>query len=155
MQKSASSGPISSGTSRLRERRSRPRRPRVTNARLIVAILVVFTIGAILSGEAAAFLSKLYGGAAIVLMVVLIIEYIVLKGRDRSRIYKIEIESMREKRHKDLEFLQSVERELAGLDESLQVLADIMPEDKTLVAHEIAHTRQRLEVLLKRLAKNL
>ena len=97
--------------------------PRIRNAWLILAIVIVFGAGVVMSGAGGKLIDKLYGPAALIIVVILMIQYILLKGRDRSRVYKIEIEKMRAKRHDDVERMRHLETELAHLEQRLHRLA--------------------------------
>jgi DNA-binding helix-hairpin-helix protein with protein kinase domain len=99
-------------------------RPRIPNAWLILAIVIVFGAGVVMSGAGGKVIDKLYGPAALIIVVILIIQYILLKGRDRSRVYKIEIERMRAKRHDDIERTRHIDAELANLEQRLHRLTE-------------------------------
>lgn len=96
-----------------------PRRaaPRLRNQWLILFIALVFTAGLLLSGAGRPLFERLYHPAALLIVVLLIVQYILLKGRDRSRMYKIEAEQVRRKRAEDQEFLAECERSLAELEQ--------------------------------------
>jgi len=54
----------------------------------------------------------LYHPYSFFLLFVVILEYIILKGMDRSRIYKLEVERLKKKRRKDMEFHVRVEKQI-------------------------------------------
>jgi hypothetical protein len=137
------------------KQRTRKRAPAsVKNAWLITAIAVVFLAGIVWSAGVQATVRFLYEPSAIVILVLVLLEYIVLKGRDRSRIYRIELEKMRDKRHRDIEFLRELEAALAALEKDLEALGRVLPEDATGVA-ELLVARNRLASLRDALARNL
>ena len=50
------------------------------------------------------------------LLVLLFVEYILLKGRDRSRIYRIELDQLHEKRNADLRDIRQWESQLGEIE---------------------------------------
>ncbi|HUT23715.1 MAG TPA: hypothetical protein VM492_05185, partial [Sumerlaeia bacterium] len=119
---SPSSGPASS---RDRSRRRRPRPPSpLKNALLILAIITVFALGVVLSGGAKEFIRVLYGPVPLVIAILLIIQYILLKGRDRSRLYKMELDQVRLKRREETDFLRRLEGELQEIESALEAAGE-------------------------------
>ncbi|MFP4380709.1 MAG: hypothetical protein ACLFUS_09430 [Candidatus Sumerlaeia bacterium] len=110
----------SSGFDRLRQRRKvRPPSP-AKNMGLILSIIIVFAIGVGMSKQGDDFVRYLlYSPVAIIVVLFLGIEYLILKGRDRSRIYKIELDHARAKRQQDLEFLRRMEGQLRQMEKML------------------------------------
>ena len=142
-----------SGAARLRRRRGgRPHAPRLRPVWLILAILGVFALGLHLSGGLGEFLQNLYSPVAIIVVVFLVIEYIVLEGRDRSRIYRIELDQMREKRRLDAAFLREVEDELRRLEDGFSDPASSNPSPQPA---DRAGLRERLAALRRRLSQRL
>lgn len=146
--------PRTTSTARLQKRTRRRAPASVKNAWLITAIVVVFLVGVVWSAGIAQTIRFLYEPIAIVILVLVLLEYIVLKGRDRSRIYRIELEKMRDKRHQDIEFLREQEAALAALEKDLESLGAVLPDDATGVA-ELLIARNRLASLRDALARNL
>ena len=62
---------------------------------------------------------KLYNPWAAFVAVVMLVEYVLLKGADRSSIYRRELEACRSRRGEDLLGFQEMERELVLLREEL------------------------------------
>ncbi|MBN1867577.1 hypothetical protein JW916_09820 [Candidatus Sumerlaeota bacterium] len=116
--------PTPSGTSRLKKRRRRQSAARARTAWLIGAIVLVFVAGIFLSGGGIEFVRSLYSPVALIVVIFLIVEYVVLKGRDRSRLYRIELDQMREKRRRDNEFLHDIERDIQSVENDLASLED-------------------------------
>jgi hypothetical protein len=115
---SPSSDPASS---RDRSRRRRPRPPSpLKNALLILAIIAVFALGVVLSGGAKEFVRVLYGPGPLVVAILLILQYILLKGRDRSRLYKMELDQVREKRREEADFLRRLEAEIRHIENAVE-----------------------------------
>ncbi|NQU42485.1 hypothetical protein HQ520_04315 [bacterium] len=101
----------------------RSRRPKppssLKTAVLVAAIFVTFAVGVALSDYRSEVVRWLYSPIAIVLVILLFIEYIVLKGRDRSRIYRIELEQARHKRVEDQEYLRHLEERLLAMEKEV------------------------------------
>jgi len=112
--------PTGSGAARLRERKRRAGSLGSKSRWIILAIIAIFAAGIALSGQGRSFLRYLYGPVAIIVVIFAIIEYIVLKGRDRSRIYRLELDQLRARRRQDVEALRGVDEELARIQEDLR-----------------------------------
>ena len=154
-----SPNPTASGAARLRERRRRRHAPhgRGKNVWLILGIVIVFGVGLVLSGTAGVlfetFANRLYGAFAVLLIVILMIEYILLKGRDPSRVYKIELEALRAKRERDVASMRQLEATLGSLDASLQSLLEskaLEPDEGA----ELERLRQEVETARRKLAES-
>lgn len=90
---------------------------------LILAILVIFGIGLGLSKQGDDFIRKLlYSPVAIIVVLFLGVEYLILKGRDRTRILKIELDQARRKKQEDLEFMRRAEANLGLLEKEAEAL---------------------------------
>jgi hypothetical protein len=144
------SRPLPSGVARLRRRRRHENRFRPKARWLILALFAVFSAGIVLSGNGRDFLRYLYSPVAIIVVIFAIAEYIVLKGRDRSRIYRLELDQMREKRHQEIDFLHEMEDELRETERALEALGDGGDS-----AAEAGKVRARLAALRERLSHRL
>jgi len=143
-----------SGFARLRSRRRRTAAPgRVKNYTLIGAIVLVFSLGIYLAGGGRELLRHAYSHFAILLLVFLIIEYIVLKGRDRSRIYRIERDQARAKRREDMEFLRETGEEIERIRGALQEAA--AGESKPEQRERTDDLTRRLDALQRRIAQRI
>lgn len=65
----------------------------------------------------------LYSPVALVILVVMLIEFLVLKARDRSRLLRIEIQMMRNRRREDVRLMRETRDELRALRSELAALA--------------------------------
>ncbi|HPS00399.1 MAG TPA: hypothetical protein PLA90_02545, partial [Candidatus Sumerlaeota bacterium] len=146
--------PLPSGAARLRRRRQRNSARGVKNTWLIAAIILVFFFGIVWSGHAKDLFGMLYGRGAVLIVVVLIIEYIILKGRDRSRFYKLELLKMRDKRRNYIEFVRNLEAQLDQVESSLKPLADLLPPGDPNQA-ALQQATHQIEDLRRNLSKNL
>ena len=124
----------------------------VKNYALVAAIVIVFALGIYLAGGRREILRHLYSHFAILLVVFLIIEYVVLKGRDRSRIYKIERDQARARRRDDQEFLREADDEIGTVTELLRQAQENQARHD---ATRIAELTERLEALQRRIAQRL
>jgi hypothetical protein len=103
-------------------------------------------------GEGAAELVKqLYSPVVALIVFFLALEYIILKGRDRSRILHIELEQAREKRQSDLEYLRKLDahllnavNELRALENQLEDLESNPPQE---IQQRIHHLRDEVAAL--------
>jgi hypothetical protein len=74
-------------------------------------------------GESAQELIKqLYSPVVAIIVFFLALEYIILKGRDRSRVLHIELEQAREKRQSDLEYLRKLDSQLLHMENQLRTM---------------------------------
>ena len=147
--------PTPSGAARLRERRQTTSKLWLKQSLLILAILAVFGLGVVSSGNATQWLRKLYSPFAVIIVTVLVVQYILLKGRDRSRLYRMEIDQLRERRREDSDFLQEMEEELRKLDERLAPSEPDSPESPSGDSSQVASARARIQSLRKKLAQKL
>ncbi len=83
----------------------------------IVACLCIFLL---LVNDVNLFFSVLYSPYSFLVLVVVILEYIILKGMDRSRFYRLEIERLTRKRRRELAFRQHLESEIRALQKTLE-----------------------------------
>ncbi len=104
------------------ESRHTSRPSSVKNVFLVIAILVVFTTGVFLAGGFGRFVAVIYDPVALAVAALLFGQYVLLKGRDRSRLYRIELDRMREKRAEDLRFLQGMAKELEALEKDVATI---------------------------------
>ncbi|MBN1900988.1 hypothetical protein JW926_06645 [Candidatus Sumerlaeota bacterium] len=86
---------------------------------IILGLIIILGILFLLTHDIEVFFSLLYSPYSFLLMVVIILEYVILKGRDRSRIYKLEIQRLKLKRMKDADFHKRLEKEIHEIQASL------------------------------------
>jgi len=85
-------------------------------AEIILILVILVGVLLLITHDWDLFFSILYSPYSFILLVVIILEYIILKGMDRSRIYKLEIERLKRKRHRDLEFHVRMEKQIRELE---------------------------------------
>jgi len=88
-------------------------------AEIFLGIVVVLGLLMLLTGDIRRFLSILYSPYSFLLLVVILIEYFILKGMDRSRIYKLELERLKKKRERELETQRELEDQIGELSGNL------------------------------------
>lgn len=92
-------------------------------------IIILFVMGVlsliIATGNARRVFDALFTPTAIVIVVIMLFEYLLLKGADRSDIYRRELDAARQKRRDDLLALHEMETRLielnTRLDQALEV----------------------------------
>ena len=101
----------------------RPRlRPRSGELFILISIGVVILTA--LTGHLEDVFRVLYSPYAAFVAVVMLIEYIVLKGADRSAVYQRELEAARAKRREELLAMKKIETTLESLKRSLDSARD-------------------------------
>ena len=89
-------------------------------ALIILGIIVILCVLLLLTGDVSLFISILYSPFSFLLLVVVLLEYVILKSMDRSRIYKLELEKLKRKRDREMMFRQRLESEFKGLKKYLE-----------------------------------
>ncbi|MBN1476734.1 hypothetical protein JXA47_08275 [Candidatus Sumerlaeota bacterium] len=101
----------------------RPHHPRrIHSSDLWVILLFVVILFLFLSGTFESVLDVLYSRLAFVVIVVMLIEFIVLKTRDRSRFYRMQLQMTSNRRREDLRLLRETRDTLAECSASLDDL---------------------------------
>jgi hypothetical protein len=90
-------------------------------AEIVLAVILILAILLLLIDDFRLFFSLFYSPFSFLLLVVILIEYIILKSMDRSRIYKLELERLKIKRDKDLAFQQSLESQIKNIYRELDI----------------------------------
>jgi hypothetical protein len=113
---------------------------------LIVLIVIGVLTLVVLTGNFTRILKMLYSPQAALIAVIMLVEYVVLKGADRSVLYKRELDAARAKRREDLLAMREIEAKLIEIQTRLDRL-----EQNAENAGEIEQTRQELEATLEQL----
>ena len=91
-------------------------------------ILILITIGVLaliaLTGNFRVILETLYKPYTALIAVIMLVEYVILKGADRSHIYRRELEAARETRRADLLAMRNMETRLVELRARLTPILD-------------------------------
>ncbi|HBF34392.1 TPA: hypothetical protein DDW35_07490 [Candidatus Sumerlaeota bacterium] len=96
------------------------------------------------------FIKQLYSPVVAIIIFFLALEYIILKGRDRSRVLHIELEQAREKRQSDLEFLRKLDSQLLHMQNKLHTLETQLENAESNPPQEI---QQHVRVLRESIAE--
>lgn len=90
-------------------------KPRSKSVAVVLILLVGLVALIIRTGNMPRLLEWIYSPQARLTAVIMLVEYVVLKGADRSAIYRRELEAVRAKRAEDLRAFQMLETELTAL----------------------------------------
>jgi len=88
-----------------------------------VVMLLIFT------GNLQRLLDLFFNRTALFIAVVMLVEYVIIKGFDRSAQYKRQLEASQSKRREDLLTLQRVEQKLAALEATMESASKENPTD--------------------------
>ena len=137
----------------MQSQRGRERRRRtVSGAEILFLVAILLCVLLLFTGSLSTFLSILYSPFSFIILVVIITEYIILKGADRSRIYRIEIDRLRDKRKEDIAFSREIETELQRLVSALGELEATDAKQRRIPWKKITEeTREKLQELLQRM----
>lgn len=91
------------------------RRPRIGSGEIIILIVIGILTLIYLTNNLSKIWENLYSGYAVAIVVIMLVEYLLLKGSDRSPIYRRELEAARVKRRDDLLALRDLETQLVEL----------------------------------------
>lgn len=128
------------------------RRHTLSAAEILILIAILLSVLLLFTGSFTTFLSILYSPFSFIIIVVIITEYIILKGADRSRIYRLEIDRLREKRKEDITFSREIETELHRLVSALSELEASDAKQRRVPWKKITEeTREKLQELLQRM----
>ncbi len=126
----------------------RTHRPR--SGEVVILISIGVLVLALVTGNFRSILDKLYSPYAALIAVIMLVEYVLLKGADRSAMYRRELEAARTKRREDLLTLRKMETKLD------EIQADLRRIETESSASDLAdHTRAELEELLTELRSRI
>lgn len=100
------------------------RRPRFGSGEMTILVVIGVLILIAVTGNFARIIDALYGPYTVLIAVIMLVEYLILKGGDRSDIYRRELEAARHKRRDDLLALREMETQIVELRAHLQTLAN-------------------------------
>jgi hypothetical protein len=96
------------------DRIRRPRRRRIHSSDVWLFLVFAVILVLFLSGWHEKILEVIYGKVALVILAVMLVEYLVLKARDRSRFYRLQLHMINNRRREDLCVLRET-RDSLGL----------------------------------------
>lgn len=130
------------------------RRPKFGSGEMIILIVIGILALIVVTGNSMIILEKLYSGTSVAIVVVMLLEYLLLKGSDRSPIYRRELEAARVKRRDDLLALRDLETQIVGLRGSLANALE-RTEDAPALREALENASQTSEALLARLRERI
>ena len=122
----------------------------------IIALMAVgLLVLLVTTGHHHLLIDILYGPYTALIAVIMLVEYILLKGADRSPIYRRELETARQKRRDDVLALRSMEADLALLRSRINaVRQEPQAEPETLQA-ALGQAHRTIEELLARIRERI
>jgi hypothetical protein len=108
------------------------RRPKFGSGEIIVLIVIGVFILIVISGWHRTILDALYSPFSVVVALVMVVEYLLLKGSDRSQIYRRERDAARAIRRDDLLAMREMESLLVDLRARLAPQLERDPEAAVL-----------------------
>lgn len=97
---------------------------RLRSGELVILIAVGIVVLVFATGNYRTLLEKLYSPYAAFVAVIMLLEYVVLKGADRSALFRRQLHAAREKRRDDLLTMREMEGRLAQMETNLGGLED-------------------------------
>lgn len=130
-------------------------RPRFGSGEIIILIVMGLLALIILTNNLGALWEKLYSGYSIAIVVIMLVEYLLLKGSDRSPIYRRELEAARVKRRDDLLALRDLETQLVELRGRLATALERDADSAPALRDAVEVARAASETLLARLRERI
>jgi hypothetical protein len=122
--------------------------------RIILLLFIFLLVLLLITNSYQTLVDILYSPFSFAIMLIIVLEYIILKGVDRSRIYRLEIERLRSKRAEDIALWRDLEGHLSDALSTLQKLdnsAATASPDSNL--SNLVALRSKLEEILRILRK--
>lgn len=130
------------------------RRPKFGSGEIIILMVIGILTLIVVTGNLKFIWEMLYSPYSGFIVVVMVVEYVLLKGSDRSAIYRRELEAARQKRRDDLLALRDMETQLVELRARLTTALDRPGEAQEL--REVVETARQLnEGVLGRLRERI
>lgn len=120
------------------------RPPRLGLGLMILLMVIGVLALVVITDNHRTVLRALYSPFLAIIALVMVLEYLVLKGADRSSIYQRELAAAREKRRDDVLALRRMEERLTSLRERLERAAP----DQGATAEELEQARAETDELL-------
>jgi hypothetical protein len=130
------------------------RRPKFGAGEMIILMIIGILILIVVTGNLRFIWEKLYSAYSAFIAVIMLVEYLLLKGSDRSAIYRRELEAARQKRRDDLLALRDMETQLVELRARLTTALERADDAQTL-RETIETSRQINENVLGRLRERI
>ncbi|MCE5228023.1 hypothetical protein LLG95_00300 [bacterium] len=127
---------------------------RPSSGEMVILIVIGVLALIIITGQHEVIFKALFSPTAVAIAIIMLVEYLILKGSDRAPIYRRELEAAREKRRDDLLTLRAIETSLVDLRARLD--NDLQHADEPQRFVECAgQTRNVIEDILKRLRERI
>lgn len=107
----------------------------------VLVIIALLGLLLLLLDDYTLFARILYSPYSFLVLVIMLLEYVVLKGLDRSRIYKLELKRLKAKREKDLVARRKLDEKLKDIEDELD------KQDKKQTRRKIGEARKILRNL--------
>ena len=108
---------------------------KVTLAECVLFLIMIAAILLLITDSVERFLEVIYNPYAYAVLVIMMVEYVLLKSSDRSRIYQMQIDQLQQARHDDITFIRSIESRLSIL--AKEVKKDDVKEKLNSIATEL------------------
>ncbi len=130
------------------------KRLRLTSGEMVILIIIGVLALVIITNKWRDILQALYSPTLAIIALVMLIEYLILKGSDRAPIYRRELEAAREKRRDDLLALRAIETRLVDL--RARIDNDLLhPEEAARFVECAGKSREAIEDVLERLRERI
>lgn len=106
-----------------------PRRPRIRSGEIIILIVIGLLILVFFTGNVETILKRLYSPYAGFVALVMLIEYLLLRGGDRTALYRRELEAARARRRDELLATRELETQLVEMRTRVAQLLEHEPLD--------------------------
>lgn len=127
---------------------------RLTSGEMVILILIGVLTLIIVTNKWGDIIQTLYSPFSAIVAIIMLIEFLILKGSDRSPIYRRELEAAREKRRDDLLTMRAIETRLVDL--RARIDNDLLHTDEPERFVESApETRETVEDVLKKLRERI
>lgn len=124
------------------------RKPRLGPGELIILIVMALLALIVITGNLGMIVEKLYSPVIVVIVVVMLVEYLLLKGSDRSAIYRRERDAAREKRRNDLLAMRQMETRLVDLRADMRSALDRESQDSTVLHQMLEEAVERTDEVI-------
>jgi purine-cytosine permease-like protein len=124
---------------------------------MIILIVIGVLILIVVTGNYPKIIEAIYGPYTVLIAVIMLVEYLILKGGDRSDLYRRELEVARHKRRDDLLALREMETQLVEMRTHMHSL--INPENENenpeILHDAVVYARSAAEELLGKIRERI
>lgn len=138
---------------------NKPRRLRLRSGEMMIIIIVALLVLIGLTGNFSRIVEWLLAPYTAFIAIVMLVEYLIIKGADRSRIYHRELQGLRSRRKEDLLLFRDMEAQLESVKAELEAIAGHAVTDSDERSKELNTKLERqareLESVLDSLSKRV